>query len=322
MNSRKQQGFTLVELLVVITIIGILIALIIPAVGMARESARRIQCISNQGSIGKAMMAYATSKNRMPSVIPTMKSAGGAEYMTTWVQPLLGNIEKGDIKGQIDNARQAGTVHPASIGVYLNVFICPSDPPESQDGAPLSYVVNGGQLNRFSGSYVPDFKENGALSDLSFRVVDPGLRRFEFKTTLDYISSHDGTSTTMMLTENVQAIAWAFENANSWQGNRRLWNNQLEANGSVFWPLQVGINQQIGGDVSLDRMTAALARPSSRHPGGVVMVFCDAAAKFISEDIDREVYGAIMTSNGSDSQIDGVNPTWQNRIVTDADLDP
>ena len=95
MIRREQRGFTLVELLVVITIIAMLMALLIPVVGRAREQARRTQCMNNQTEIGKAMMLYSTTQNFMPpySSYQIDQTTGTATpYFLGWAQGLMSQL--------------------------------------------------------------------------------------------------------------------------------------------------------------------------------------------------------------------------------------
>jgi prepilin-type N-terminal cleavage/methylation domain-containing protein len=97
-GSRPQRhGFTQVELLVVIAIIGILIALLIPAVQAAREAARRTQCKNNMKQIGLALHNYHTAKKELPigSVLPSQGPPGNTKNFGTWVYYLLPYVEEG-----------------------------------------------------------------------------------------------------------------------------------------------------------------------------------------------------------------------------------
>ena len=94
----KRVGFTLVELLVVIAIIGTLVALLLPAVQMAREAARRTQCVNNQKNIAAAVISYEGAKGHLPGVLnggwPTNSTPG---TLTNWVMALLGELGRNDL---------------------------------------------------------------------------------------------------------------------------------------------------------------------------------------------------------------------------------
>lgn len=118
-SVRKRPGFTLVELLVVIAIIGILIALLLPAVQAAREAARRTQCKNNIRQTALAMLNYETSKKGLPPISRFGRSSSGdlfvnalnstlgseAEGMYSWVVPTLPFMEERVLFDQFDFTR-------------------------------------------------------------------------------------------------------------------------------------------------------------------------------------------------------------------------
>jgi prepilin-type N-terminal cleavage/methylation domain-containing protein len=130
MNQRHTQrtAFTLVELLVVIAIIGVLVALLLPAVQAAREAARRMRCSNNLKQIGLALHNYEDTHKRLPYGTPGCCTPNGSNWVVS-IFPFIeyGNLyDKLDLSGNFKTTPQNATV----IGQVdkLQAFICPTDP--------------------------------------------------------------------------------------------------------------------------------------------------------------------------------------------------
>ena len=133
-TGRRAYAFTLVELLVVIGIVAVLIALLLPALGRARENARRVQCASNLRQLAAAFTAYHTDHRRYP-----LASMGTAEHEADWIHwQATRDLRESAI------ARYLGGMEPALVR-------CPSDDPENRrppvggpwvEQYPYSYSLN------------------------------------------------------------------------------------------------------------------------------------------------------------------------------------
>ena len=132
MRKAQCRGFTLVELLVVIAIIGILIALLLPAVQAAREAARRIQCTNNLAQLGLALQNYDGAHETLPPGVvnpdgPIRNTPQG--YHMSWLVQLLPYVEEQVTFKYVDFA--VGAYHKNNEEVLrteVATFACPSDP--------------------------------------------------------------------------------------------------------------------------------------------------------------------------------------------------
>ena len=206
MNSTRRPGFTLVELLIVIAIIGTLMALLLPAIQGARERARQTQCSSNLKSLAQAVQNYINSpKGTFPGWMQLQKlDAQANDYHAdtadidapiSWAAKLLPHLDQRGLWDQMltDNNGNGFFNNPAPV---LEMFVCPSDVKPVSEGGILTYIANAGSFDLAAGSnnYVSGVKANGIFNNL---VDDPSATvRFGPDT-------KDGGSTTLLLSENI-----------------------------------------------------------------------------------------------------------------------
>lgn len=146
MMSQNKRGFTLVELLVVITIIAVLIALLMPAIGAVQENARQTTCSNNQRQLGVAILAYEGAKRHLPYVLnDTTTTAPNGTVSINWAMSLLPYVDRADLWEKVRSK--------IITAVRVDAYICPNDVAalamRAEDGA-LSYAVNDAHFVDFS----------------------------------------------------------------------------------------------------------------------------------------------------------------------------
>jgi prepilin-type N-terminal cleavage/methylation domain-containing protein len=198
----KRRGFTLVELLVVIAIVAVLIGLLLPAVQMAREAARRAQCSNNLRQLGLALYAYESSMQGLPPSAIIWKAADGVTINTSILGPftrLLPYFEQGNVFGEVDLTQLYTNTDQflASNNVTLPVLLCPSDPNQDPVVNNSTFGTIGGNNYGFS---MDDWYvwlgfnngKNGGPPTRSAIGVNLSRRWAEFT---------DGTSNTLLMSE-------------------------------------------------------------------------------------------------------------------------
>jgi prepilin-type N-terminal cleavage/methylation domain-containing protein/prepilin-type processing-associated H-X9-DG protein len=228
-------GFTLVELLVVIAIIGILVALLLPAIQAARESARRTKCVNNLHNIALAVLNYETAKKSLPPgsllVVQPGGQAAGTQSGLGWQVQILPYIEESGVSEEALKKYTAGGIADAYGGamnelnaMMLPMYLCPSDgeiaivkdkfdlaPTQNRRG--MSYVGVTGSYHARTG-VCPSKKQAGvycvtgsAIPSLFAINNYDGLLIHAWSVTLK--SASDGLSKTLLIGERwYQARAW------------------------------------------------------------------------------------------------------------------
>ena len=142
---KKRAGFTLVELLVVIAIIGVLIAMLMPAVQSVRAAARRTQCMNNLRQIGLATINFHDVHNAFPpartasstSVIPLLRKAGPE----SWFVRILPFIEQTSLYKEWDLTQEYSEQSEAAFATPIAALLCPTRHTTSTANAPNTFII-------------------------------------------------------------------------------------------------------------------------------------------------------------------------------------
>ncbi len=303
-------GFTLVELLVVIAIIGILVALLLPAVQAAREAARRSQCQNNTKQIALAILNFESSHGTLPpgteidgtNGIDDVPGYSGIGY--GWGAYITPYLEQTAIHAQLDFSKplQADPV----MGTKIAAFICPSSPTDYDHWAEVSRVWNLGP------SDTDDMRETNyagvsdSLNGFSSRsqpVADGDGVLFNYnRVSLRMVT--DGASRTLMIGE-ITGAEGSFQGQSAWLSHVWVtWNCQdtlAGINGSKSVPGGRNDLDPVDGDGG-NRHNELYDEIgfSSFHPGGAHFSMADGSSHFLSENIDQNLLGVLTTRGGGD----------------------
>jgi type II secretory pathway pseudopilin PulG len=335
--SRESQtpraAFTLIDLILSIAIVGLLVALLAPAVFRAREASRRIQCLSNLRQLGMAFTAYQGSHGHLPpaytaihnSLLPQFLGVAGDHddaNIHTYAEFLLPELGASSIYHAVDfnepffapfDLSTAGLPdyradNQSVIAVPVSTFLCPSAPRDtnphhciwSSDSLRVTYKSGGNDYGPSSGvEHIP-----GGLADsVQFpkERLDGILSNNFPQTKLD--DAIDGTMQTALMWEiagrpdlyHLQESTGLSTGGGGWAdiANAENWFKGASSDGATLI-----------GPCAINCTNAAEAGVYSFHEGGTHVLLCDGSAKLVSESMSVENFINLVTREGHRAVLD------------------
>ncbi len=284
LSVNRRSALTVLELMVSVSIIGILAALLLPALGSARESARRVSCTSHLRQIGVALHCHHDTNRALPAgwtFGPSAESAYG------WAVPLLPYFEQHGLSAGIDCKKNVSDPsNEIARSTPLEIMLCPSDITEplftlyqgsededEEDGAAKSEAFSSSVANPLvrlpTANYVGMFGTIEADNTIPAPVGDGVFLENRFVRFRDFAR---GLSNTLAVGERTMAqvpSTWLGVDLAGEDAAARLVGSALE-----------GINNPLADECDF----------SSRHPGGAGFLWGDGHVSFISEDVELQLY--------------------------------
>ncbi|HVA48629.1 MAG TPA: DUF1559 domain-containing protein [Pirellulales bacterium] len=294
----RRSAMTLVETLVVISIIGMLMSLLLPAVQASRESARRTQCQNNLHQLSLALAGFESSRGRFPPG----RFGGNFGYGPTsrawsWGAELLPLLERKDLY-DLGSVQTAALNASIATSQQLSIFLCPSaavSGPRVDAGNLAGLPVGQATYKAVSGAnWGDDYTQPGNVQiatdwrnkgrNGSYDGLDDGdgiMFRSDYQNPSLMARIRDGTSRTFLLGEDLpdqdEWVSWPY--ANNAYGTCAMPPNLTKyppANWENTWGFR------------------------SRHPGGLNFAMCDGSVRWINDSIALAVYRALATIDGQE----------------------
>jgi len=318
----QRRAFTLVELLVVIAIIGILVALLLPAVQAAREAARRMSCSNNLKQMGLALHNYHDTYKKFP---PSATLPRGGTYDSWSLQArLLAFLEQENLEDLID-WNLPYNVQPAVTETRVATYLCPSDPNDRErpDGAlthyPLTYGVNMGvwfvyDPVRFQGGEGLVYPNSATRFASIIDGTSNTLAFSEFKAWSPYLRDGGSPNTpAAAVPSNPADVVGLGGDFKSNSGHTEWVDGRAHQTGftGTFTPntevpfssggelFDVDFNSSREGK-TINQLTYAAVTSRSYHPGGVNAGLADGSVRFIAETIELATWRGLTTRAGGE----------------------
>lgn len=297
---QTREGFTLIEMLVIIAIIGILVALLLPAVQAVRETGRRMQCQNNLKQLGLAIQQY----DSVQSVFPP--SATTTPFRHSWAPFLFPYIEQGPLAQEYNwTTNWDDLANQKAVNVKIGLLTCPSTPERGRvdrfgngetaavaDYAPparvalvlveLGYVpaIHDRRGMLTTGEPIRDINVEDGLSNTLALIEAAGRPVFHTRFDLTPTENSPGGGNPDVTGGRVLGAGWADE------------RNEVTLHGFTY----DGLSAPGPCPMNCTNNDEAF----SFHPTGINAVFGDGGVRFLSEMIAIDVYAALSTSNGKE----------------------
>jgi prepilin-type N-terminal cleavage/methylation domain-containing protein len=329
MKKKLRFGFTLVELLVVIAIIGVLIALLLPAVQAAREAARRMQCTNNLKQLSVAVHNYHDTHQTFPPVFIAWSdfAAGGSINSSgfSWIALTLPFFEQGGLYSQLNFKVKCNTSPNSNLrNIPIKTLLCPSNGEERDrrnswassytSSTPVSHHYYGllgplGPNNLGGGNYVSISGATGTGGDKQSShgifTSNAGLAGYYIQPSgTNFANITDGTSNTYLLGE----ISWAKMGETAGHNIMSYLESYNHSNNVFVLPARSlvrtkpinyskkRIQQGLSSDGNYNELNWG-----SNHTGGTNYAQGDASVRFVSETINVDVWLATSSMNGNEN---------------------
>lgn len=319
-----RRGFTLIELLVVVAIIGILIALLLPAVQQVREAARRAQCQNNLKQLALAAAQHEVNKRLFPPGFEQRMFPAAPTYRgTTVFVYLLPYLEQKAIydRWNFDDPLQNATGDDRVISArVLASLLCPADllPKNPVPEARFTYALTSYGGNGGTRSYFP----TSAATDGMFHATGPASEPLPNQSAVSLTEVHDGATHTILFGERSHRdFNYAGFVAIGWTQSLPTWGWWAAAGGrKCVGHVTLSAAAPVNFRIRFDQVTAYTATPpasspdsfayyadlrlssyGSQHSGGANFAFADGSVRFLNEDLPLAVLQALSTRAGRET---------------------